>query len=266
MSIAVRKQLAAELTRLREAKNLTQAAVASHKIAVVETIRAIEKAERPIKPSYVKLLCALYEADQQTLDRLLGMAANREKGWWEGYKDVMDPKFRFFVQAENAATEVCTYDSELLYGLLQTPEYHEVVYHADPSLPPEKFDRESTMRGERLKATLGRTPPLRIRTVINAGILGRRWPGANELRAHLRALALQAHIKLSVLPSDAGPHAAMRGSFKILSFDLPDVPDVAYEEHASGVRYSEETATVALYRAKFQSVSQQAVPLEEYLS
>jgi hypothetical protein len=265
MSIAVRKQLAAELARMREATKRTQADVAASGIAVVETIRSIERAERPIKPSYVKLLCQLYEADQETTDRLQGMAMNKAKGWWESYSGAMNPKFRFFIQAEAEANEVWTYDSELLYGLLQTPAYHRAVYDADPALPADLIEREVKFRMERQKAALGRTPPLRITTILNAATLERRFPAMDEQRSHLQALNLQVHIDLSVLPWDAGPHAAMSGSFKILRFDLPDVPDVAYTETSSGVYYTEEKDVLQLYSDKFRHVREQAISLEEYL-
>ena len=267
MSLAVRKQLAAELTRMRLAAGLTQQQVAKKKIAVVETIRSIEKAERPIKPSYVQLLCELYApGDTVTRDRLLDMAATTEKGWWEPYRSTMDPHFLFFIQSESISTQVCTYDSELLYGLLQTPGYHRSVYAADPSLPAQFLDREVQFRIERQKAALARTPPLKITTVLNAAILERTFDGMDEQRQHLLSMARQSFCDLYVLPWSAGLHAAMSGSFKILSSDLPDVPDVVYLESSAGVRYTEEKDALQLYWDKFRSVRQQAVTLEEYLS
>jgi hypothetical protein len=266
MSIAVRMSLAAELKNMRIAtgRSLNDVAVAG--IAVLDTIRSIEKGERRIKPNYVKQLCELYGADPQTKRLLMEMATNNEKGWWEPYSHLLNPKFKFFLQAESSAHTVLTYDSELLYGLLQTPTYHRAVYAADPAAPASAVDQEITFRTERQKATLGRTPPLHIQAIMNEAVLVRQFPGLEEQRAHLLAMSHQPNIKLYVLPWSAGPHAAMSGPFKIVDFSLPNVPDLVYLETSGGVRYTEEKDVVEGHRARFHHVRQQAIALEEYLA
>jgi hypothetical protein len=238
------------------------------KIVSKTKLLAIEGAERKIKVSDVMSLCLLYGADPETSARLAKMALNDQKGWWEDYSDVMSPRFRFFVELESAADRVFTYDSELLYGLLQTPAYHRAIREADPSLPAELADREVQFRIDRQKATLGRNHPFDVTAIINEAVLVRQVGGRvvmAEQRDHLLKLSRQPNVGLYVLPWDAGAHAAMSGPFKIVSFDAPNNPDVVYLETSLGVRYVEEDDRLQLYRDRFDQVRVHAIPLEEYM-
>jgi transcriptional regulator with XRE-family HTH domain len=269
MSIAVRRSLASQLKQLRLDAKKSQADVAESGIMVVETIRKIERAEHRIKPNYVKQLCELYGTDLETTHRLMEMAKNVEKGgWWENYSDVMDPKFRFYVRLETEADQMSSYDTELPYGVLQTPAYHRAIFEANPAVDQKILNQQIEFRQERQRATLGRTPPLRICTVLNEAILVREVGGHKvmaELREHLLKLTSQPAIDLYVLPWQAGEHAAMGGPFQIVGFDSPATPDVVYLETYEGVRYLEAGDRLRIYRDRFDRVLRQSVPLEEYL-
>ena len=121
---------------------------------------------------------------------------------------------------------------------------------------------------ERQRATLSRTPPMRIATVMNEAVLTREVGGRKvmaELREHLLKLTSQPAVDLHVLPWHSGAHAAMGGPFQIVSFDDPDNPDVGYLETYEGVRYLEGADRLQTYRDRFDHVLRQSVPLEEYL-
>jgi transcriptional regulator with XRE-family HTH domain len=270
MSIAVRRRLAAELKRLRLATGKSQADVAASGIAVVETIRSIEKAERKIKTNYVKQLCELYGTDGATTARLMEMARNVQRGgWWESYRDFIAPEFRFYIQAEADADQVITYDSELPYGLLQTPEYHQAIFEADPVRDPKDLGREIEFRRERQRATLGRTPkPLRISSVLNEAVLVRQVGGRKvmkQFRDHLLMLAMTQEVDVRVLRWSCGAHAAMGGAFQVVVFDDPDSPDVGYLETYEGELYVEDQKRLQNYRLRHNRILSQSVSLEEYL-
>jgi hypothetical protein len=86
-----------------------------------------------------------------------------------------------------------------------------------------------------------------------------------ELRENLLKLNAQPTINLHVLKWNAGAHAAMGGLLQILSFDDPDTPDLGYLETYESVRYLEGNGKIRAYRARFNHVLRQSVPLEEYL-
>lgn len=268
MSIAVRRSLAKQLKQFREASGKSVADVVSTRIVAKSTLGAIENAERPIKVSHVMSLCSFYNIDSETTARLVGMTGTTEKGWWEGRSEGAGSRDGFFSQLESEADRVCTYDAELLYGLLQTPAYHRAVQAADPSRPDGSGERDVDLQRERQLATLGRTPPLAVTTVVNEAVLLREVGGravAAELKEHLRQLNTRPNIDLSVLPLDAGPHAAMRGPFRIIGFDEPDTPDVVYLETYEGVRYLEDEERIRTYRERFADLRRRAVDLADFL-
>jgi hypothetical protein len=268
MSIAVRRSLARQLNQLRLSASKSVADVDQTKIVSKTKLLAIEGAERKIKVSDVMSLCLLYGADPETSARLAKMALNDEKGWWEDFSDVVNPRFRFFVELESAADRVFTYDAELLYGLLQTPAYHRAIFEVDPNPTVDYADRQVQFRAERQKATLGRTAPLHVTAILNEAILLRQVGGEDvmaEQRDHLLRLSRQPNVGLYVVPWEAGAHAAMSGPFKIVSFDAPNNPDVVYLETSLGVRYVEEDDRLQMYRDRFDRVRAHAIPLEEYM-
>jgi transcriptional regulator with XRE-family HTH domain len=269
MSIAVRKSLARQLNQLRIDAGKSVADVAATKIVSKTTLLAIEGAERAVKIGTLIALCQLYGAQKETSDRLVKMALHKEKGWWEDYFDVMsDPRFRMFIELESVASEIFSYDSELLYGLLQTPEYHRAIFHGEHRSDLQSVDREVQFRIDRQKAALGRNPPLQVNGILNEGVLVRVVGGhkvMDEQRQHLLSLHKQSNVQLNVLPWHAGAHAAMSGSFQVVTFKAPDNPDIAYLETSLGIRYVEDEARVAMFREIFDGVLAQTVPLEEYL-
>ena len=267
-SIAVRRALAAALKRHRLEAGKSAADVVTAGIVARSTLLSIEAAERSIKVSHVMSLCQLYGVPPEIVDQLVKMAKNVGKGWWEDYRDVLHSKFLFFVQLESAADQVVSYDSELFYGLLQTPAYHRAVHGADPALPGDSVDREVAFRRERQRATLERTPALKITSIINEAVLVREVGGEKvmaEQRDHLLELNARPNINLLVVPWSAGAHAAMRGPFQIMGFDQPDNPDVVYLETYEGVRYIEEPDRIPEYRDRIDHLLRHTVTIEEYL-
>jgi hypothetical protein len=71
-------------------------------------------------------------------------------------------------------------------------------------------------------------------------------------------------VSVLVLPFENGLHAAMRGPFTILDFDDPDDPSLVYVETVVGSRYIERPAHVAEFRAAFEGIRAQAIPIGEY--
>ena len=268
MSIAVRRALAKALHRLRDEAGKSVADVITTGVMAKSTLQSIEDAKRPIKVTHVMSLCLVYGVDEETTAELVKMAKNVEKGWWEDFRDVLDPKFLTFVQLESAADRAHTYDSELLYGLLQTPAYHRAVHAADPAAAPGSADREVAFRSERQRAALERDPALQVSSIINEGVLAREVGGKKvmaEQREHLLELNRRPNIELFVVPWSAGSHAAVKGPFQVMGFDHPDNPDVYYLETYEGVRYGEEADRIQEYRDRIDHLRRHTVTIEEYL-
>jgi hypothetical protein len=233
-------------------------------------LNRIENGTGSVRMSDVRALCWLYGADAATTDTLADLAVNASgAGWWEDYGDVMPSWFSLFVELESAAAKALVYDPALVYGLLQTPAYTRAVHEADPVHTPETIDRNVSLRAERQRVTLNRTPPLEVTFVLEPGALERQVGGpevAAEQHRHLCDSARDPHVDVRVLPYSSGAHAAMQGAFTILEFDGDDDPDVVYLETRAGARYVEKGAVVQDYRNLFRLIHAKSVPIGEHVS
>lgn len=265
----VRRQLGRRLRRLREEAARTEQEVERAKICSRVTLWRIENGKSPVKLTTVRGLCWFYGADPETTDNLAKLATGTtEQGWWESHADVVPDWFRLYVSLEATATALHIYDSDLIHGLLQTPDYARAVFRAArPDASAEAIERQVSLRLDRQLAFFDRDEPARITAIFGAGALAREVGGAAvmaEQRAHLVRLGRRPGIEIRVLPFAAGAHAAMVSPFTVLDFADPDDPDVVYVESHMGARYLEAPAELAEYRRILSLIRQQSIPIEEY--
>lgn len=268
-SIVVRRSLGRRLKAYRVQARKTVADVAAASIASKAKLARIEAGQTPVKVSDVRALCWLYGVDAETTEALVAMALNtNQEGWWESYREVVTPSFATYVELESAASEIQYYDPELVFGLLQTPEYTRAICQADPEMEPAQVEPTVALRAQRQRAAFGRQYPLRVTAILGAGVLAREIGGTELMaaqRARLLAATVEPHINLRVLPWSGGAHAAMQGAFTILRFDVDDHPDVVYLETRAGGRYITDEDPVTDYGRLFRRVLGQTQPIEEYL-
>jgi transcriptional regulator with XRE-family HTH domain len=269
-STVVRRQLGVRLRRLREAAGKTDRDVQEASLASRTKLWRIETGQAPAKVADVRALCWLYGADQPTTDALARLAlATTSQGWWEDYSDLYPFGFSLYLGLESTAAEIRTYHSEVVHGLLQTPDYMRALYWGfNPEGSEAAADRMVELRLQRQLVLTGRTPPPRLTALLGAGALARRVGGPRimaDQEAHLRDLATLDHIDIRVIPWEAGAHAAIHLG-PIVIFDLPDPddPSVVYIEARTGARYMEKPAELTEYRRIYNLVYQKSVPIEEY--
>jgi transcriptional regulator with XRE-family HTH domain len=268
-STVVRRQLGRRLRRLREAAGKTERDVEEASLASRAKLWRIESGKVPTKVADVRALCWLYGADQQTTDALAELAVGTTaQGWWEDYEGNTPPRwFWLYLGLEAAATEIRTYNPEVVHGLLQVPAYVRAVHEAsNPEIDENVVSQQIKLRGERQLSLTSRIPPLRLTAILGAGVLARPVGGAQvmaEQVARLRELGALDHIDVRILPWAAGAHAAMAGAFTILDFESPDDPAVVYAEMHTGGRYLERPEELAEYRRVFDLIYQKSVPIEE---
>jgi hypothetical protein len=220
-----------------------------------------------VNPGTVLRLCLLYEVDGSTTRALNGLAeASHQRGWWED-RDV-PVGLRFFIGLQSAATEILTYQPDVVPGLLQTADYARAVERAHvTAVDEETAERRVDVRLKRQQTLFERTPAVRFQAVLGFGGLRRQVGGAEVMAAqvaHLRDLDQRKQIDLRVLPAEAGAHAGLAGGFTIMRYTDPDDPTVVHVETAVGNSYFELPAQVNHYVSTFQAVHRQTVPMEEY--
>jgi hypothetical protein len=102
--------------------------------------------------------------------------------------------------------------------------------------------------------------------------LRRRLGGPGVMEAQLDRLielAAEPNIALHVVTLQSGYHAAAAGSFSILRFAAPELPDVVYLEQLTSALYLDKRRDVDHYSAVMDQLSVQAerrVPTVELLA
>jgi hypothetical protein len=212
----------------------------------------------------IRDLCALYEVtDEAERGRMLKLAAEgKQQAWWQSY-DLN--QFADYVGLEADAVSVKNYQSILIAGLLQTPEYARAVNEAViPQPDPERLEEQTEVRLRR-QDRLTQDPPLRFGVILDEAALHRVIGGPAVMEAqlrHLTELSKLPNVTLQVIPFSAGAHPAMDSTFNVLEF-ADAVPGVVYVEGLVGWVYMKRSRDVERYARVFERLCHVALPPRE---
>ena len=234
--------LGIQLRRLREAKNITPEQAGYEIRASRSKISRVEHGRVGFKVRDIEDLLTLYGVtDDQERHRMLVLAEQaNSQGWWAKYDDIMPDWFESYVGLEQATSLIRTYELQFVPGLFQTEDYaRAVTVLGHRSAPPSEIERRVGLRMQRQDLLATQEPP-RIWAVIDESALRRPVGGRDVMRAQLRHLMEVAElprVTLQVMPFSQGGHPAAGGSFTIMRFAEPDLPDIVYIEQLTGALY-----------------------------
>ncbi|GAA1041845.1 helix-turn-helix transcriptional regulator [Virgisporangium ochraceum] len=262
-----RRQLGRRLKRLREAATMTFAQAEAAHLGSHAKLWRIETGQVPVKVPDVREMCRVYRATDAETEQLVDLAlATSRPGWWQEFRDVIPEWLRIYVDLEATADHIRAWEDSVVPGELQTPGYARAVFvaaHGDNGRAA--VDRQIEVRMQRQERLFARAPRLTI--VLGEAVLARQV-GGGEVMAdqvnHLRQLGEKDHIDIRYLPFATGAHAAMTGAFRVFAYTEGEDPDVAYVESEVDGRYIEIEEEVARYRAIFERIYTQSVPIGEY--
>ncbi|PSK99020.1 helix-turn-helix protein [Murinocardiopsis flavida] len=260
-----RKRLARELRRLRESHDLKLSIAAKQADVPQSTLSNIESAEaRRIKPRDIDALADLYEASADVRKALHELAReSKEQGWWSKYRDVF--RGNALPDFEVEASMIRTYQSQVVPGLLQTPEYSEAVFSGGGAYTSEEIKRHVDARLRRQQILNRRHPP-HLWAVIDEAALRRELPDAEIMREqlqHLVNLATHHNIDIQVLPFSAGMHAGLAGSFLLFDFPSEIDPSVVYTETATDSLFVQDADSVSRFVTIFSHLNAAALRTPE---
>lgn len=254
----LRMVLGTQLRRLRETAGVsTQAASdairASHaKISRLELGRVGFK-ERDVL-DLLKLYGVTDEREQEGFLRLVRQA--NAPGWWQQYGDVLPNWFEMYIRLEQAATTTRTYQMQFIPGLFQTEDYaRAVMMQEHRTEPADEIERRVDLRMARQKLLTEPGVP-RYWAVLDEAVLRRPCGSAQVMRDQLRHLVGLSRLRgvtLQVLPFSSG-YSGTAGSFTILRFAEPDLPDVAYLEQLTSAIYLDKRPEVEQYLAVMERI------------
>ena len=246
----LRMLLGTHLRRFREAAGITPERAGYEIRASRSKISRLENGRVRLKNRDVTDLLTLYGVtDQGMRSRFLALAEqSNTPDWWTKYGDILPDWFETYLSLEAAATTIRSFEVQFVHGLFQTEDYARAVLGRKTALPNE-IERRVALRLKR-QDLLSRPNPPRIWSVMDEAVLRRPVGGREVMRSQLRRLIEVAelpHVTLQVVPFRSGGHAAAGGSFTILRFGEPDLPDVVYIEQLTSALYLERREDIDHY-------------------
>lgn len=259
-----RRRIARALLQLREAKGLT-----ARQAATEAKNRSPERAWSETKVTRIETrkILRLRDVDVQTLLDVYGVTDSETReayrrlareasqtGWWVGYRDVLGSGV--YVDLETEASRVRTFELAIIPGILQTAAYARALIAGGGIVPDDQVERRVEARMMR-KQILGRPDSPRIWAIIDEGALHRIPAAVRSEQLRYLIDVQRPDLRVQVLPSTHGPHAAMAGAFTVL--DFPEDPSVVYLEQARSELLLEDAADLAYYTTVYDHVQAHAL-------
>ncbi|MER8233600.1 helix-turn-helix transcriptional regulator [Streptomyces sp. NPDC094049] len=239
-----------ELRRLREEAGLSQQQLGDVVYCTGSLIGQIETAKKvPTRRFSEQLDAALMTGGLFT--RMIGLVLKSQLPTW----------FQPYADMESRATYIYSFQSDVVYGLLQTPEYAREVLSARRDA--EDLDNTVAARMERQRVLDRDNPPV-IWVVMTEAVLRQEVGGRKVMRAqlaHLLRMQEREWVKIQILPFSAGAHAGMPGSFNILRFE--DDPDVVYTEDFVQGHMTADPAAVKEGTLRYDHIQAAALSVED---
>ncbi|MFD3926323.1 helix-turn-helix domain-containing protein [Streptomyces sp. NPDC058614] len=135
--------------------------------------------------------------------------------------------FQQVAELEVRAVEICSFQTHMVHGLLQTGAYARAVLG---TMDRSELDDRTAVRLARQRIFEKSEPPV-FWLVLGEAALCQEIGGPETMRgqlAHLLAFEGNPRINIQILPFSAGTHAGLQGSYDLYRFASD--PDIVYTE------------------------------------
>jgi len=266
-----RRSLGRTVWRRREEKGISRAQLGRAIGYSGQTVQRIEEGTQATRSIVVEKICAELGIGNVEMSHLTTLAARgTERGWWEPYFDTgteqtSRPKIPLFLETEQTAMRIRVVETEVMPGLLQTPEYLQALQDAQLPMPDEVAQSWRALRTKRQEMLYSRRVLPRLEFVIGKAAIDYLETLDEPVRDgqlnRLREVSAMQNAQIRVL---IGLHAATAGSFNIL-YPGDETEPFVFSDAADGCRYIEQPQLVSMYESIFGSVQIKSTTLEEYL-
>jgi transcriptional regulator with XRE-family HTH domain len=170
------------------------------------------------------------------------------------------PWFRPYVEMEAEATELRSWQSIVVDGLLQTPEYARALLSSRIGASADEIDQRVAARLER-QAVISRSDPPLLWVVMDECVLRRPVGGPGVMLGqleHLVNMAARSNVIVRVVRTAVGAHDGVNGSFVIAEF--ADAASVVYLETALTGIIVERQDEVTAIKVSYEGLKAEALP------
>jgi hypothetical protein len=265
----INAQLGIELRRLREEAGFTAVEACAPLNAQGPKLSKIENGRQGATPDEVRILCDFYRASAEEREYLVGLAEQRPKRRRKriGQRDAVPDWFRRFRALEWDATEIKTYQIDVVPGLLQTEDYARSMIRA---WEPEADDRlvekqvENRMKRQNVLHRSGR-PSLRLEVVLSQAALQRIQGSRAIMRVqlkHLVKMSKRPNVIIRVLPFDLPNRITVASPIQLFKLAQQNISTV-YLEDMFGATYLKEPEEYTQYSTIYARLRDAALSQDE---
>ncbi|MFI2409807.1 helix-turn-helix domain-containing protein [Streptomyces sp. NPDC018947] len=238
-----------ELRRYREAAGLTQRQLGEIVNYTGSLVGQIETARKLPTPEFSERVDAALGTGG-LLSRLVTLVMRSQLPAW----------FQQVAELEVRAVEICTFQTHMVHGLLQTDAYVRGVLGA---LDKSDLDDRTAVRLARQRIFEKEEPPVFWAILSEAALLQGIGDG-EAMRgqlAHLLSFESDPRINIQVLPFSAGAHAGLQGSFNLYRFASD--PSIVYTEGYGTGHPTANPDTVRDCSLRYDHLRAAALPLKD---
>lgn len=247
-----RVRFGAELRRLREAAQLSQAAVASRLGCTQTQVSRLEKATRTPSKSDAERLDRLFGTpDGVSFARLYQRIVAQPGGpvWFRSWAEEIEPTARV----------LRSWDPLLIPGLLQTEAYARCIFGQEPHITTGEVEEriQTRMRRQRI---LDRENAFALLVMIDTSVLRRVVGDAKVMQEQLDHL-LESARRPTVSIQIVGPGSlvGLMGAFMIA--ELPDgQPDAVHVDSSTEGQVTTDLDTVTAIWERYEAIRLWAYP------
>jgi hypothetical protein len=197
----------------------------------------------------------------------------RTESWFASYRDVFNEDtiydIKRFVEFENDAKVVRTFESDLVPGLLQTRGYvRSLIDQGASKWPPRRRYRMLEFRLARQRVLRGNGGPLLLDCVIGEAALRHAVGPPDVMREQVEAILRVVDggvegVSAQVCPISLGIPEVLRGPFLVMEFSDPNELGLVYLEGAESSQFLQSQDAVERYNRRFDDLKRAALDQAE---
>lgn len=234
----------------RKKARLTQEQLAEMANISVDTVRSIEQGRLALQPDRAEQFDELLDTGG-ALSVLVARLPVRDR---------IVQFAQGLVDHEQEAVSILSYQSLVVPGLLQTPEYCRAVFnYRYPALVSEKAEQWVQARMDRQLIWQRDRPPVG-HFVLEESILRRQVGSPDVMRAQIRQIleyTEPAHMSFQIMPASRTPHACLDGPMVLL--ETPEFERLVYLEVQRASFLVDDPNEVSDYHLQYGMLRSQAL-------
>lgn len=260
---ALHMRVGAQLRRYRLARQISREEAGWHIRASDSKISRMELGRSPSRERDVADLLTLYGVDGDERHGLLALVRQANApAWWQPLADVVPAWTASYLELEQAAAMIRTYDLHFVPALLRTPDYTRALLELSHDAAPAELARRVALEQGRQRVLTAADPAL-LWAVVDEGALRRGLGGPAVMRGQLEALAAATrlpNVRLHIASFQPDTLAMAGLPFAILRFAEPELPDMVHVEQPTGAFCLDRPLDVEQYALAMDRACAAAVP------